>query len=144
MRRLPSCSSREASGPQNCRSTADIRTASGVAGTIAAILHMEGAEAIDLDLVMLDEVGDIDLRSLGPVWSRPAISGIAPRSFQPGYGLGLTDAGRRLVKRCDELGILIDLSHMNEAGFWDIAKLSTAPLIATHSMPMRFAGMRAT
>ena len=46
---------------------------------------------------------------------------------------GLTDAGRRLVKRCDDLGILIDLSHMNEAGFWDVAKLSAAPLIATHS-----------
>ena len=118
-----------------CRSTADIRTAMA-AGTIAAILHMEGAEAIDPDLVMLDRLHDIGLRSLGPVWSRPTIFGHGvPFAFpsSPDTGPGLTDAGRRLVKRCDELGILIDLSHMNEAGFWDIAKLSAAPLIATHS-----------
>ena len=57
-----------------CRSTADIRTAMAVLA-IAAILHMEGAEAIDPDLVMLDGLHDIGLRSLGPVWSRPTIFG---------------------------------------------------------------------
>ena len=41
--------------------------------------------------------------------------------------------GKALIARCNELNILIDLSHINEKGFWDIAKLSTAPLIATHS-----------
>ena len=38
-----------------------------------------------------------------------------------------------MVKRCNELGIMIDLSHMNEQGFWDVAALSDAPLVATHS-----------
>jgi membrane dipeptidase len=38
-----------------------------------------------------------------------------------------------LVKACNELGIIVDVSHLNEKGFWDIAKLSTAPLVATHS-----------
>ena len=106
------------------------------AGIIAAILHMEGAEAIDADLAMLDSLHDTGLRSLGPVWSRPTIFGHGvPFAFPsgPDTGPGLTDSGRRLVKRCDDLGILIDLSHMNEAGFWDVAKLSAGPLIATHS-----------
>jgi len=51
----------------------------------------------------------------------------------PDIGAGLTDAGKRLVAACNKKRILIDLSHLNEAGFWDVAKLSDAPLIATHS-----------
>ena len=45
----------------------------------------------------------------------------------------MTEAGRDLVRLCNELGILIDLSHLNEAGFDDVATLSDAPLVATHS-----------
>jgi len=45
----------------------------------------------------------------------------------------LTEAGRALVGACAELGILVDLSHLNEAGFWDIAKLEAGPLVASHS-----------
>ena len=118
-----------------CRSVAEIRAAMA-AGSIAAIMHIEGAEAIDADLEMLDVLHAAGLRSLGPVWSRPTIFGHGvPFAFPatPDTGPGLTDAGLRLVKRCDELGILIDLSHMNAAGFWDVARHSTNPLVATHS-----------
>ena len=45
----------------------------------------------------------------------------------------MTDAGRELVRECTRLGVLIDLSHLNEKGFWDVAGLSDAPLVATHS-----------
>ena len=48
-------------------------------------------------------------------------------------GARLTDAGRKLVHACNRLGILVDLSHLNEAGFWDVASLALAPLVATHS-----------
>jgi membrane dipeptidase len=51
----------------------------------------------------------------------------------PDTGPGLTAAGRELVRACNDRGILVDLSHLNEAGFWDVARLSTAPLVATHS-----------
>ena len=51
----------------------------------------------------------------------------------PDTGPGLTDAGRELVRACNSLGILVDLSHLNEAGFWDVRRLSRAPLVATHS-----------
>ena len=118
-----------------CRTSDDIR-ASMAADTIAAILHLEGAEAIDADLAALDSLHEIGLRSLGLVWSRPTIFGHGvPFAFpsSPDTGPGLTEAGKRLVRRCDEIGILIDLSHMNDAGFWDVARLSTAPLVATHS-----------
>ena len=105
-------------------------------GVFAAILHFEGAEAIDEDLNALEVFYQAGLRSLGIVWSRPTIfaHGV-PIAFpaSPDIGPGLTDAGRRLVKRCNELGIMIDLSHMNEKGFWDVAALSDAPLVATHS-----------
>ena len=51
----------------------------------------------------------------------------------PDTGPGLTDAGRALVRACNGLGVLVDVSHLNERGFWDVAALSTAPLVATHS-----------
>lgn len=105
-------------------------------GTMAAIFHMEGAEAIDPDLDALEVFYQAGLRSLGPVWSRHNVfaQGV-PFKFpgSPDTGDGLTEAGKRLVRRCNELGILIDLSHMNERGFWDVAAISEAPLVATHS-----------
>jgi membrane dipeptidase len=76
------------------------------------------------------------LRSLGPVWSRPNQFGHGvPFRFpsSPDTGPGLTEAGKELIRRCNELGIAIDLSHLNEQGFWDVVKISKAPLIATHS-----------
>ena len=51
----------------------------------------------------------------------------------PDTGPGLTEAGRRLVKACNEIGILVDLAHLTEQGFWDVVRVSTAPLVATHS-----------
>lgn len=102
----------------------------------AIIFHIEGAEAIGPDLDMLHLLYEAGLRSLGLVWSRPNIFGYGvPFKFpqSPDVGPGLTDAGRNLVRACNQLGILIDLSHLNEKGFWDVADLSEAPLVATHS-----------
>lgn len=105
-------------------------------GRLSAILHFEGAEPIDTGFHALDVFYRAGLRSLGIVWSRPNVFGCGvPFRFphSPDIGPGLTDAGCELVKACNRLGILIDLSHLNEAGFWDVARLSTAPLVATHS-----------
>lgn len=105
-------------------------------GRFATILHIEGAEAIDSRLEALDVFYEAGLRSLGPVWSRPnAFASGVPFDFprHPDTGPGLTAAGRRLIRRCNQLGILVDLSHLNARGFWDVAKLSEAPLVATHS-----------
>jgi membrane dipeptidase len=105
-------------------------------GILAAILHFEGAEAIDPNLDALEVFYQAGLRSLGIVWSRPNIfaQGV-PFKFphSPDTGPGLTDAGRELVQACNRLGIMLDLSHLNERGFWDVAELTDAPLVATHS-----------
>lgn len=118
-----------------CTSAAQIDRARAD-GAIAAIMHIEGAEGIGPDLLELEVLHAAGLRSLGPVWSRPNIFGHGvPFAFpaSPDIGPGLTDAGLRLVAECERLGILIDLSHLNEAGFWDVARLSSRPLVATHS-----------
>jgi membrane dipeptidase len=105
-------------------------------GTLAAVAHIEGAEAVDPELLALDVLYAAGLRSLGPVWSRPnAFAHGVPFAHpsSPDTGPGLTAAGVRLVRRCAELGIAVDLSHLNERGFWDVARLELAPLIASHS-----------
>jgi membrane dipeptidase len=101
-----------------------------------AVLHLEGAEAIDPDLEALGEWYAKGLRSLGPVWSRAnafatGVQFAFPSS--PDIGPGLTERGTALVTACAELGILVDLSHMNEAGFWDVARMEPGPLVASHS-----------
>ena len=103
---------------------------------LAPVLHIEGAEAIDPNFELLDVLYEAGLRSLGPVWSRPNAFGHGvpfrcPSS--PDTGPGLTDLGKELIGACNRLGILIDLSHLNERGFWDVAAISNAPLVATHS-----------
>jgi membrane dipeptidase len=105
-------------------------------GALTAIVHMEGAEPIADDLSNLEQWYDRGLRSIGLVWSRPnAFAEGVPFRFpgSPDTGPGLTDAGRELVRACNRLGILVDLSHLNEAGFWDVQRVSDAPLVATHS-----------
>jgi membrane dipeptidase len=105
-------------------------------GTFAAIFHIEGAEAIDTNFDALHILHAAGLRSLGPVWSRPNKFGNGvPFSFpkSPDTGPGLSKAGKGLVRTCNELHVLVDLSHLNEKGFWDVAKISNAPLVATHS-----------
>jgi membrane dipeptidase len=118
------------------REIADIDAARDSDGPPAAVLHLEGAEAIDPGLEALELWYAAGLRSLGPVWSRPTDFGdgvpfIWPST--PDTGPGLTAAGHALVRRCAELGIMIDLSHLNEAGFWDVARADVGPLVASHS-----------
>lgn len=105
-------------------------------GVLGAILHIEGLEAVGKDLNALGVFHEAGLRSLGPVWSRSNIFGHGvPFNFPdtPDIGSGLTAAGKELIRECNRLRILVDLSHLNEKGFWDVAAISNAPLVATHS-----------
>ncbi|WP_263374942.1 dipeptidase [Granulicella aggregans] len=105
-------------------------------GTFSMLLHLEGAEAIGPELTELDDLYSQGLRSLGPVWSRPNLFGHGvPFAFpsSPDTGPGLTPAGFDLIRGCNRLGVMIDLSHLNERGFWDVAKTTSAPLVATHT-----------
>ncbi|MBC8100115.1 MAG: dipeptidase [Armatimonadetes bacterium] len=105
-------------------------------GTLAMVLALEGAEAINADLSNLEAYYQQGVRSLGLVWSRPNVFGEGvPFRFphSPDTGSGLTDSGRALVSACNRLGIMIDLAHLNERGFREVAALSTAPLVVTHA-----------
>jgi len=118
-----------------CTNVPEIRRAMET-GHLVIVPHIEGAECIDADFNSLEVLYAAGLRSLGPVWSRPNIFGHgAPMLLQPvsDPGEGLTEAGRALIRECNRLGIMIDLSHLTEHGFWDVASITDRPLVATHS-----------
>jgi membrane dipeptidase len=105
-------------------------------GPIAAIMHLEGAEPVGARLGGLEAFVELGVRSIGIVWSRPNAFGEGVPFRYPSsadLGDGLTPAGRRLVRRCNELGVLLDLAHLNVRGFFDVARLSDAPLVVTHT-----------
>jgi membrane dipeptidase len=113
------------------RRVADIRP-----GRVNAIMHIEGAEPLAPDLSELESWYDRGLRSIGITWvRRNAFGEGVPFRYPstPDTGPGLTAAGHDLVHACNRLGILVDVSHLNEAGFWDVARITEAPLVATHS-----------
>ena len=114
-----------------------VRTADEIAaGRVNAIVHLEGAEPIDPDLSDLEEWYSRGVRSIGLVWSRSNAFGHGvPFRFpgSPDTGPGLTPEGFDLVRACNDLGILIDVSHLNETGFWDVGLVTEFPIVATHS-----------
>lgn len=118
-----------------CRTPEENRTAIE-AGRMAVSLHIEGAEAIDTNFYALEDLYRRGLRSLGPVWSRENAFGYGvpmAHPASPDIGPGLPEAGRDLVRACNQLGILLDVSHLNEKGFWDLARITDRPIVASHS-----------
>ena len=106
-----------------------------VSDRLACVLHLEGADCIGPDLLALDALYAMGLRSLGVVWSRPTIFGEGvPFLFgsDGDTGGGLTEDGKRLVARCKALGVMVDTSHLTMKGFWDVGEAGL-PLLATHS-----------
>ncbi len=105
-------------------------------GVMAAVMHMEGAEPIHPSLKNLGDFYQEGVRSIGITWSRENAFGCGvpfaiPAS--PDIGPGLTDAGKSLVRACNRMGIMVDLAHLNEKGFWDVAEISQAPLVSSHT-----------
>jgi membrane dipeptidase len=117
------------------RTVADLERCLG-GGPPGAILHLEGAEPIEPALGNLGRWVERGLRSIGIVWSRPNAFGHGvPFRFPgtPDTGPGLTGAGRALVAACNELGVVVDLAHLNERGFFDAASITRAPLVVSHA-----------
>lgn len=104
-------------------------------GKTALILSLEGAEPIGEDPDKLDEFYARGVRLLGLCWSRENKAGFGGRYDPDGEtdGRGLKPFGRELVRRADELGVLIDVSHLNNAGCADVAAWSKRPFFASHS-----------
>jgi membrane dipeptidase len=102
---------------------------------LGMVLHFEGAEAIDKKLMNLEEYYEKGLRSLGIVWSRANVFGFGvPFRFPSSsdIGDGLTKEGKELVLKCNDLGIIVDMAHLNQKGFWNVVKISKAPLVVSH------------
>jgi membrane dipeptidase len=100
-------------------------------GRLAILLSLEGAEPLGLDLGILRLFYDLGLRALGLTWARRTM--VADGNLEEGTGGGLTRFGREVVRECARLGILIDVSHLSPAGFWDVMRLAGGPIVASHS-----------
>ena len=110
-----------------CR-TASEAEAAMQGGKCAAFLAIEGAEAVREDEGLLEHAYESGVRMISLVWSLPN-SLAAPC----GSDEGLTEKGRHFFKRAQALGMLVDVSHVSEKGFWDMIGLAEKPVIATHS-----------
>ena len=125
----------QAAGYIDICTSADQLGRSFVSDRLACVLHLEGADCIGPDLLALEALYAMGLRSLGPVWSRPTIfaDGVPFKFGVDGdTGAGLSEDGKRLVQRCKKLGVMIDTSHLTMKGFWDVGEAGL-PLVATHS-----------
>ncbi|EFF83705.1 renal dipeptidase family protein [Acinetobacter haemolyticus ATCC 19194] len=103
---------------------------------LAIVLHMEGAEALQLNPDLLDVFYEAGLRSIGPLWNRPSRFGHglnAKFPHSPDTGAGLTHEGKAFIKRCADKKMVVDVSHMNERAFGDTVDILQQPIVATHS-----------
>lgn len=117
-----------------CRSVAEIRAARA-AGKIALLLSFEGVEPLGNDLNLLRAFYELGVRGIGIVWSRRnyAADGCFFQPRREGRKGGLTDFGARLADEAERLGMYLDVSHLNDEGFWDLCALTKRPFIASHS-----------
>lgn len=98
------------------------------AGKMSAILTLEGTAGISYEPALLEDLQAIGFRIASLGWNEKN-----PLTGSHKTGGGLTDQGREFVKEAQRLGILIDVSHISDEGFWDIIKVTQAPIVATHS-----------
>ena len=117
----------------HCRTAAEAETVlSG--GKMAAFLSVEGAELLDCSLARLEEAHALGIRSVNLTWNHVnALSGTNLEETDR----GLTVQGRAFVKKAEELGMLVDVSHLSDPGFWDVTETLSGPFWASHSNARR-------
>ncbi len=97
-------------------------------GKSAAFLSIEGAEAISCDIAKLDKAQEMGVRMIALTWNHAnALAGSCLT------GEGLSEQGKNFVRRAQELGMIVDVSHLSERAFWDICEIAQKPIIASHS-----------
>ena len=97
-------------------------------GKMSAVLTMEGSAGIGFDPALLEDMYKVGFRIVSLGWNEQ--NDLTGSHMTGG---GLTDQGREFVKEAQRLGILVDVSHISDEGFWDIMKITQAPIVATHS-----------
>jgi membrane dipeptidase len=117
-----------------CRTYGDIQKAKK-SGKIGLVLGMEGAEPLGTDIQLLRIFYELGLRVLGLTHALRTY--LADGAFfsarKTGQLGGLTDIGARFLEEAEKLGIVVDVSHLNDPSFWDVIKFARAPVIASHS-----------
>lgn len=97
-------------------------------GLASAILTIEGPAGFGYDPELLEQLYRVGFRISTLGWNESN-----PLTGSHKTGGGLTDMGKEYVKECQRLGILVDVSHISDVGFWNIMNITDAPVIATHS-----------
>ncbi len=115
----------------------------GALGKISAVLTMEDAAPIGTSLSRLRKVYERGVRMIGLTWNYPNAVGYPnyknftlgkkPDLFTPEAERGLTEFGRELVNEMNKLGIVVDVSHLSDKGFYDVMETSLKPIMASHS-----------
>ena len=112
-----------------CRTGAEVDAAAAQHKT-AALLSIEGADLLDCDMAHLETAASWGVRLLNPVWNNAnALCGSCAQ--EPERGLSVR--GVEFVARMEELGIHTDVSHISDAGFWDVLRRAKRPVTASHS-----------
>lgn len=120
---------RNAGRMTHCRTAAEAEKAFKE-NKVAAFLSMEGAELMGCSLDSLQKAYNMGVRAVNPTWNHAnALSG----SHMEEPTRGLSDLGKQYVTKMQELGMLVDVSHLSDPGFWDVIGLAKKPIIATHS-----------
>ena len=98
---------------------------------VAGLLSIEGAEPFGRDPRLLRHFFRLGVRAVGLTWN--SRNALADGIDEDASGGGLTQVGRKMIAEMNELGMLVDVSHLSEAGFWDVAEVCRGPFIASHS-----------
>ncbi|RYY69061.1 MAG: membrane dipeptidase, partial [Chitinophagaceae bacterium] len=139
MRQMDSLDAVVARNPEKIRkvfTTAELRAAIKQ-GMIAAMFGVEGGHMIENDLTKIDSLFHRGARyltlthNIAPDWATSAADETSTKKVL--LHKGLTDFGKQVVKRMNELGMLIDVSHAGDQTFWDVIALTSKPIIASHS-----------
>ncbi|MGI6669376.1 MAG: dipeptidase [Acetivibrionales bacterium] len=112
-----------------CRNASDIDLALA-RGKVAALLSVEGGECLNGDLAILRQLFRLGVRSMLLTWNYRNLLADGAQEY---YGSGLSAFGRKVVAEMERLGMIVDVSHLCEASFYDVLEISKKPVIASHS-----------
>ncbi len=101
---------------------------------ISGLIGVEGGTAIGNDVDNVNKLYDMGVRYIGLTWNNSnVIASSAKDEVERGKKGGLSDFGKKVIHRMNELGMMIDVAHLGENSFWDVAELSTQPIFSSHS-----------